>query len=155
MTSNLGASRMTGQTGATLGFSGDKKDGMMDQEKIREAVMSELKQALRPEFLNRVDEVVCFNQLSEENFRAIAALMLGEVREVLGQKNITLVWDESLLDHLVREAYSVTYGARNLRRLIQKQIEDVLAQRIVDSRGRDVKHIRLAAADGRVNIEIE
>ena len=75
--------------------------------------------------------------------------------ELLDEKGIALSWDESLVDTLVKKAYSVTYGARNLRRVIQKQIEDELAQRIVDSRGRDVKHIRLSAADGRVNIEIE
>ena len=145
MTTNAGSSNKSG----AVGFGGSLGD------MTRERSMKALGEFLRPEFLNRVDEIVCFNQLTEENFRAIAALMLEEVRELLDEKGIALTWDESLVDHLVKEAYSVTYGARNLRRVIQKQIEDELAQRIVDSRGRDVKHIRLSAADGRVNIEIE
>ena len=80
--------------------------------------------------------------------------MLGEVRDVLSQKDMALTWDESLIDYLVKEAYSVTYGARNLRRVIQKQIEDELAQRIVESRGRSVSEIRLSAEDGKVKVEI-
>ena len=117
--------------------------------------MKALNDFLRPEFLNRVDEVICFNQLTEENVRAIAGLMLSEVGELLDEKGIALSWDESLIDHLVKEAYSVTYGARNLRRVIQKQIEDELAQRIVDSRGSAVSRIRLSAAEGKVSIELE
>ena len=145
MTTNAGSNTKSG----SVGFGGSLGD------MSRERTMKALNDFLRPEFLNRVDEVVCFNQLSEENFRAIAALMLGEVREVLGQKNITLVWDESLLDHLVREAYSVTYGARNLRRLIQKQIEDVLAQRIIDRRGEQVSEIALSALEGGIRIDLK
>ena len=145
MTTNAGSNTKSG----SVGFGGSLGD------MSRERTMKALNDFLRPEFLNRVDEVVCFNQLSEENFRAIAALMLGEVREVLGQKNITLVWDESLLDHLVREAYSVTYGARNLRRLIQKQIEDVLAQRIIDRRGEQVSEIALSAPEGGIRIDLK
>ena len=101
-----------------------------------------------------MDEVICFNQLSEENFRSIAALMLSELRDVLRQKNMELAWDESVIDYLVKEAYSVTYGARNLRRVIQKQIEDLLAQRIVDSRGSLIKEIKLSAAEGNIKVEI-
>ena len=145
MTTNAGSSNKSG----SVGFGGSLGD------MTRERSLKALNEFLRPEFLNRVDEIVCFNQLTEENFRAIAALMLGEVRERLDEKGIALSWDESLIDHLVKEAYSVTYGARNLRRVIQKQIEDELAQRIVDSRGSTVKAIRLSAADGRVNIAIE
>ena len=144
MTTNAGSNTKSG----SVGFGGSLSD------MNRERTMKALNDFLRPEFLNRVDEVVCFNQLTEENFRAIAALMLGEVGELLKEKNITLVWDESLLDHLVREAYSVTYGARNLRRLIQKQIEDVLAQRIIERRGEGIEEIALSAPEGRIEIEI-
>jgi ATP-dependent Clp protease ATP-binding subunit ClpB len=77
-----------------------------------------------------VDEVICFNQLTEENFRSIATLMISEVRDVLKNKNMELVWDEKLIDYLVEKGYSVTYGARNLRRLIQKEIEDVVAEKL-------------------------
>ena len=145
MTTNAGSGNKTG----SVGFGGSLSD------MSRERAMKALNEFLRPEFLNRVDEVVCFNQLTEENFRGIAALMLSEVKEVLEAKNIALSWDESLVDHLVKEAYSVTYGARNLRRVIQKQIEDVLAQRIVENRGQAVSRIALSAADGKVKIDLE
>ena len=81
--------------------------------------------------------------------------MLGEVKELMEQKNIALAWDESLLDYLVSKAFSVTYGARNLRRLIQKEIEDVLAQRIIDRRGEQITEIALSAAEGAVQIELK
>ena len=84
--------------------------------------MKALNEFLRPEFINRVDEVICFNQLTETNFRAIAELMLGELRENMERKNITLTWDDSLVDHIVREGYSVTYGARNLRRVLDSRV---------------------------------
>ena len=101
-----------------------------------------------------MDEVVCFNQLSEENFRGIAALMLSEVAEVLQNKNLRLSWDESLLDYLVKKGYSVTYGARNLRRLIQKEIEDAIAAKLIEKRGRGVKEIRLSAEEDKIVIEL-
>ena len=74
---------------------------------------------------------------------------------MLREKDISLTWDESLIDYLVKEAYSVTYGARNLRRTIQKQIEDELARRIIENRGAAVHSIRLSAGDGRVEITME
>ena len=95
-----------------------------------------------------------YNKLTEENFRGIAAIMLGELRDVMKEKNIALTWDDSLVDYLVGKAYSVTYGARNLRRTIQKDIEDVLAQRIVENRGREIKSIAMSAQDGAVTIAI-
>ena len=144
MTTNAGSSSKSG----SVGFGGSLSD------MSRERTMKALNEFLRPEFINRVDEVVCFNQLTEENFRAIAALMLGEVRDVLAARSIALSWDESLLDYLVKEAYSVTYGARNLRRLIQKQIEDVLAQRIIDRHGEGTSEIVLSAPDGKIEMEL-
>ena len=115
--------------------------------------MKALNEFLRPEFINRVDEVVCFNQLSEENFRGIAELMLAELRDVMGEKNISLSWDGSLLDYLVKKGYSVTYGARNLRRLIQKEIEDAVAAKLIADRGRGVSEIKLSADETSVVIE--
>ena len=101
-----------------------------------------------------MDEVVCFNPLTEENFRGIAALMLGEVRDLLAEKNISLTWDEALIDYLVKTAYSLTYGARNLRRTIQKQIEDEIAAKLVERRGTPTREIFLGAADGKVTVEL-
>ena len=143
MTTNAGSNNKTG----SVGFGGSLSD------MSRERAMKALNEFLRPEFINRVDEVVCFNQLSEENFRAIAGLMLSELRDVMAEKNIALSWDESLIDHLVKEGYSVTYGARNLRRLIQKQIEDAIAEKLIAGRNTQVSAILLSAADGKVEIE--
>jgi len=139
MTTNAGSNTKTG----SVGFGGSLSD------MSRERAMKALNDFLRPEFINRVDEIICFNQLTEKDFRAIAGLMLSEVRELMEEKSIVLTWDDSLLDYLVREAYSVTYGARNLRRTIQKKIEDEIARFIIDNRGREIRHIALSAAEGQ------
>ena len=81
--------------------------------------------------------------------------MLREVRELLSERNMALVWDESLVDYLVKKAYSVTYGARNLRRLIQKEIEDVVAAKLVDRRGEKVSEIALSSDGEKINIELK
>ena len=144
MTTNAGSNGKSG----SVGFGGSLSD------MSRERTMKALNEFLRPEFINRVDEVICFNQLTEANFRAIAALMLGELRENMERKNIVLAWDDSLVDHLVREGYSVTYGARNLRRLIQKQVEDQIAEGIIARRGESSSHIMLSAENGKVEVRI-
>ncbi len=143
MTTNAGSNNKSG----SVGFGGSLSD------MSRERTMKALNEFLRPEFINRVDEVICFNQLTEANFRSIAALMLSELKDVMAEKNIALSWDESLIDHLVKEGYSVTYGARNLRRLIQKQIEDAIAEKIISARNSKVSAISLSAKDGKVEIE--
>ena len=144
MTTNAGSGNKTG----SVGFGGTLSD------MSREKAMKALNEFLRPEFINRVDEVVCFNQLTEEDFRGIAELMLTELRDVMREKNYELAWDASLLDYLVKKGYSVTYGARNLRRLIQKEIEDVVAARLIESRGKGVETIRVSAGDEAVQIEL-
>ena len=142
MTTNAGSNNKSG----SVGFGGSLSD------MSRERTMKALNEFLRPEFINRVDEVICFNQLTEENFRSIAALMLSELKDVMAEKNIALSWDDSLIDHLVKEGYSVTYGARNLRRLIQKQIEDGIAEEIISNRNTKVRSISLSAPEGKVEI---
>lgn len=111
MTSNAGSD--TKSAGA-VGFGGSADD------QGRERIMKALQDFLRPEFLNRVDEIVCFNHLTKENFAGIARIMLDELKASLGDKGYTLRYDEALVDYLVEKSYSLTYGARNLRRLIQK-----------------------------------
>ena len=125
MTTNAGSSSSSG----SVGF------GSSLTERSRERSLKALGEFLRPEFINRVDEVVCFNSLSEENFRSIAELMLNEVKDCLNERNIALSWDDRALDYLVKKGYSVNYGARNLRRLIQKEVEDRVAQKIIESHG--------------------
>ena len=123
MTSNAGSE---GRVGG-LGF------GRTEQEQVKEKTMKALKEFLRPEFINRVDEIITFNHLTEENFLGIADIMLKELRDSLAGRGLTLTWDDELRQHLVKLAYSVTYGARNLRRTIQKELEDPISEKIIDS----------------------
>ncbi len=122
MTSNAGSNEQVG----SVGF------GKTVNEQDKDKTMKALQGFLRPEFINRVDEIIHFNRLSEENFRSIACIMLGELRDALAEKRITFRWDDSLLDYLTEKSYSLTYGARNLRRLIQKELEDAIASVLID-----------------------
>ncbi|HIQ79651.1 MAG TPA: ATP-dependent Clp protease ATP-binding subunit, partial [Candidatus Scatomorpha intestinavium] len=145
MTTNAGSNTKSG----SLGFLGTVSD--MD----RERAMKALGEFLRPEFINRVDEIICFNKLTEENFRDIAALMLGEVKQLMDERGLAFSWDESVVDYLVKKSYSLTYGARNLRRTIQKDIEDVMAAVIVERGAGGLKAIALTTEDGKIKVEAE
>ena len=114
--------------------------------------MKALSEFLRPEFINRVDEIVCFNRLTEENFRGIAAIMLGELKDSLLEHGVTLTWDDGVIDELVKKSYSVTYGARNLRRCIQKELEDPMAARIIDAFEHPITQIGATVQDGAVQL---
>ena len=144
MTTNAGSNTGSG----SLGFGGSVSD--MGQERAMKA----LNDFLRPEFINRVDEIVYFNKLTEDDFRRIAELMLGETKAAISESGIALTWDDSLIDYLVEKSYSVKYGARSLRRTIQKNVEDPVAAKIIEKHGENVGRIRLSAADGKVKIEI-
>ena len=144
MTTNAGSNTGSG----SLGFGGSVSD--MGQERAMKA----LNDFLRPEFINRVDEIVYFNKLTENDFRRIAELMLGETKAAISESGIALTWNDSLIDYLVEKSYSVKYGARSLRRTIQKEVEDPVAAKIIEKHGENVGRIRLSAADGKVKIEI-
>ena len=144
MTTNAGSNTGSG----SLGFGGSVSD--MGQERAMKA----LNDFLRPELINRVDEIVYFNKLTEDDFRRIAELMLGETKAAISESGIALTWDDSLIDYLVEKSYSVKYGARSLRRTIQKDLEDPVAAKIIEKHGENVGRIRLSAADGKVKIEI-
>ncbi len=123
MTSNAGSE---GRVGG-LGF------GRTDQDMVKDKTMKALQEFLRPEFINRVDEIITFNHLSEENFLGIADIMLGELRDSLEARGLSLTIADGVREYLVKKAYSVTYGARNLRRTIQRELEDPISERIIDS----------------------
>mgnify|MGYP004649047589 FL=1 len=142
MTSNAGSSAREGM----VGF--DRTAGQQDRAKA----MKGLEQFLRPEFINRVDEVICFNRLSEENFRSIARIMLGELETSLKDKGVTLTCDDALAAYLTHKSYSEVYGARNLRRTIQKELEDPMAALMIDSYEHPVSQIRATAEDGKVKL---
>jgi len=142
MTSNAGSNQKTG----TVGF------GRTANEQNRERVIKALQEFLRPEFINRVDEIVSFNQLSEENFRDIAGLMLKELAASIQTKSITFTWEESLVDYLVKKSYSPVYGARNLRRTIQKELEDAIAMRLIEGYESPISHMKAYAEDGEIKL---
>ena len=144
MTTNAGSNRK----GGAMGFGGTVSD------MGRERALKALGEFLRPEFINRVDEIVYFNSLTEENFRSIAELMLEETRDAIAERGISMTWNTALIDYLVRKSYSVTYGARNLRRTIQKDVEDAIAQKIIDCRGENAGHISVSADDNGVVVEV-
>ena len=142
MTSNAGSATKEG----TVGF------GRTQQEQDADRAMKALQQFLRPEFINRVDAVITFNRLTEEHFQSIARIMLEELAASLKEKAITFTYDGALVELLTHKSYSRTYGARNLRRTIQKELEDPMATRIIDSYETPITQIKATAEDGEVKL---
>ncbi len=145
MTSNAGSE---GRVGG-MGF------GRSDGDMIREKTMKALSEFLRPEFLNRVDEIIAFNHLTEENFLGIADIMLKELKDSLESRGLALSWDDELRQLLVKKAYSLTYGARNLRRTIQRELEDPISERIIDSFERPISAIRIWVENDIVKLDVQ
>ena len=140
MTSNAGSNTKEG----TVGF------GRTVNELDRDRAMKALNQFLRPEFINRVDEIICFNHLTEENFAGIARIMLDELVDSLKEKGLSFTYDDKLVEYVTHKSYSMTYGARNLRRTLQKEIEDPLAGRIIGEYEHPFTKISATAEDGKV-----
>ena len=145
MTSNAGSEGRV----ANLGF------GRTAQDQVSEKAMSALREFLRPEFINRVDEIITFNRLTEENFLGIADIMLEELRQSLSLRGLTLTWESAVRDFLSEKAYSVTYGARNLRRTLQQQLEDPISEAIIDSFETPIHSIHIRISDGTVKLDIQ
>ena len=143
MTSNAGSDN---KASGAVGFGGSADD------QGKERIMKALQDFLRPEFLNRVDEIVCFNHLTKENFCGIARIMLEELKASLGEKGYQFRYDDALVDYLAEKSYSLTYGARNLRRLIQKELEDPMAAKIIDAFEHPITQIGATAKDGAVQL---
>ena len=142
MTTNAGSNTKVG----SVGF------GRTANEQGKERALKALNEFLRPEFINRVDEIVYFNQLTEDNFKGIAVLMLKELAGALADKGITFSWEDSLLDYLVQKSYSAAYGARNLRRLIQKELEDAIAVRLIEGYAHPISQLKAVAEDGKIQL---
>ena len=145
MTSNAGSEGGVGG----MGF------GRTAQDQVKEKTMKALQGFLRPEFLNRVDEVITFRHLSEENFLGIADIMLRELKESLTSRGLTLSWDDSLRAYLVKKAYSITYGARNLRRTIQRDLEDPISEAIIDSFEKPISTIEVVVEADAIRLNIQ
>ena len=145
MTSNAGSEGGTGG----MGF------GRTQQDQVKEKTMKALQGFLRPEFLNRVDEIITFNHLSEENFLNIADIMMKELQTSLEGRGLTFTWDDSIRDYLVKNAYSVTYGARNLRRTIQRSLEDPISEAIIDSFEHPISKLHAYVENDEVKLNVE
>ena len=145
MTTNAGSE---GQVGG-MGF------GRTSGDMVKERTMKALQGFLRPEFINRVDEIITFNQLTEDNFLGIADIMLNELRQSLADRGLTLTCDEGVRGYLVQKAYSQVYGARNLRRTIQRDLEDPISEKIMDSFDAPISALRVTVKDDRIVVESE
>jgi len=139
MTTNAGSDR----TDASVGF------GRTVTQAAHDKAMKALSEIMRPEFINRIDEIIAFNSLTRENFRAIADIQLERLKATLAEKGITLTWDAAFADYITDKSFSVKYGARNLQRLVQKEVEDVLASKIIASYETPVSLVRLSAEDNK------
>ena len=145
MTSNAGSEGRV----SSLGF------GRTQQDQTKDKTMGALREFLRPEFINRVDEIITFNHLSKENFLGIAEIMLAELKENLSARGLSIRWEDDLRQFLVEKAYSVTYGARNLRRTIQQELEDPISEAIIDSFESPISSIAVKISDGAVKLNVE
>ena len=145
MTSNAGSEGAVGG----LGF------GRSENDQTREKTMKALRGFLRPEFINRVDEIITFNHLSKENFLGIADIMLKELSDSLIARGLNLTWEESVREYLVEKAYSVVYGARNLRRTIQRELEDPISERIIDSFETPISKISVRVENGQIVVDAQ
>ncbi len=143
MTSNAGSDRKEGSVGFNKTVNEQGKD----------RAMKALQSFLRPEFINRVDEIVYFNKLTEENFKPIARLMLDELKASMKEKGLTFSYDDALVDYLIKKSYSATYGARNLRRTIQKEVEDSMALAIINSYDRPITQLTVTEENDEVVLQ--
>jgi len=144
MTSNAGSE---GRVGG-LGF------GRTEGDKVQETTMKALREFLRPEFLNRVDEIITFNHLTEENFLGIADIMLSELKASLNARGLFLTWEDSVRALLVKKAYSAVYGARNLRRTIQRELEDPISEAIIDSFERPISALHIRTDNDNFKLDV-
>ncbi len=150
MTSNAGAQSI-GK--GTLGFGGGIQQAM-DYERMKERVLTDIKNVFRPEFLNRVDEIIVFHKLEQSDIEKIAALLIEKVAQRLKERDVTLVYDEKVVSHLAKAGYDEQYGARPLRRVIQRTIEDALSEKIIAGTLRLGGRIRAFIADDTIQFEM-
>ncbi|MBQ7108878.1 MAG: ATP-dependent Clp protease ATP-binding subunit [Clostridia bacterium] len=151
MTSNLGARRITDHK--SLGFSAGDDTADRNYEQIKSDVMSEVKQAFKPEFLNRIDEIIVFHQLNADDIKAIAEKMLEQLITRLSDNNISAEFTEEALSGIAKEGFDPVYGARPIRRVIQNSIEDLIAEKMLDGTIAEGDNIKITFADGKFNCE--
>ncbi len=134
MTSNIGAKLISNSGTKSLGFSGNESGGVMSRDAIREAVTGELKKCFRPEFLNRVDDIIVFEQLSKDNIKEIAGRLLDTLSKRVSEMGIEIEFDDSAIEKISDEGFDPVYGARPLKRAIQSKIEDPLSEEMLEGK---------------------
>ena len=151
MTSNIGAQKITGKSRKALGFAeGGADDAERTFEQIKEDVMGELKNAVRPEFLNRIDDIIVFNRLSEDEIAQIADNMLRQVAARMQDMEITMDWTDAAKRHLAKAGFDPVYGARPLRRAVTNEVEDLVAEESLEGKIKAGDHVTLDEADGKL-----
>ena len=150
MTSNAGAQLTAGRS---MGFGSAQRDEVRDYEAMKESVMKEVKELFRPEFINRVDELIVFHALTEDEICRITEMMLKQVAGRLEEQEIRLLWDESVTKKLAEDGYDPKFGARPLRRLIQRTVEDTLSEELLQGRISLGQEVRLTVKDGEIALE--
>ena len=148
MTSNAGAHAIS--HGRQLGFGAKEKADATNYESMKDSVMKAVKDVFRPEFINRVDELIVFHPLTETNIESIAAMMLNQVADRLHDRAISLAWDTEVVTKLAREGYDPKFGARPLRRLIQRTVEDGLSEELLAGRIALGDSVRLVVEDDKI-----
>ena len=142
MTSNAGSYHSE----SSMGF------GRTISEQGKDKAMKALSEFMRPEFINRIDEIIPFNHLDEENFARIAEIFLRELKGTLADRGIEFTWDEGVVNYFVKKSFSIKYGARNLQRIIQKELEDVAAMKLIEAYSQNILHMSATASDDKVEI---
>ena len=150
MTSNLGAKEILGNVSSKLGFNnGEENKNLSEHEKIKNKVMDEVKRAFKPEFLNRIDDIIVFDRLSEDNIKEIAKLMLKSLETRLNANDITVSFSDAAIEKIAKSGFDPVYGARPLRRAIQNEIEDMLSEEIIDGNIKNGDKITVDVADDK------
>ncbi len=153
MTSNAGAHNIS--TGRAMGFGASPMADVHSYEAMKDSVMKEVKDLFRPEFINRVDEMIVFHALSEEDIRRIADMMLTQVAKRLEERDVHLHWDTAVASHLAQEGYDPKFGARPLRRLIQRTVEDMLSEELILGHFALGDHVQLYLEDNTIKVRKE
>ena len=153
MTSNIGARLITAEKGQTLGFSAPNENAEeKNYEKIKEDVLGELKKHFRPEFLNRIDDIIVFHQLTEDEIKQIASLMLSTLTKRLAENGITATFTDEAVAQIAKEGFDPVYGARPLRRAIQSKIEDLLAEKMLENNIKEGDSVTVGVEDGKLAV---
>ena len=151
MTSNAGAHAIG--NGRAMGFGASNRNEARDYESMKDSVMKEVKELFRPEFINRVDELIVFHSLTEPEIQRIAELLLRQVAGRLEEQEIHLTWEQNVVEKLAEDGYDPKFGARPLRRLIQRTVEDTLSEELLKGEIALGQEVRMVLREGEIAVE--